>query len=157
MNWVSRDLQASAEDTQTGGEESASDHDVDSPLQARAAQCWRRLAQGFAEDVNEFAKLNGTVTFDQPSEFECRISNPAAAIATKILADIPELMIRYDYQSEGQNAGVPEGGVLTIRDAGRSVQLYSADQCLTREQARKLILEPVLFPNKSDALEQTGT
>lgn len=157
MNWVSRDLQKSAEDTQTTSEESASDRDVDSPLEARAAQCWQRLSQGFAEDVNEFTKLNGTATFDQPSEFECRISNPAAAIATKISADIPELMIRYDYQSEGHNAGVPEGGVLTIRVAGHSVEIYSADQRLTREQARKLILEPVLFPNKSDALEPTGT
>lgn len=157
MNWVLRDLQKFTEDTQTAGEESASDRDVDSPLEARAEQCWRRLADGFAEDVNEFVRLNGTATFDQPSDFECRISNPTAAIATKISAAIPELMIRYDYQSEGRSAGVPEGGVLTIRDAGHSVELYSADQRLTREQARKLILEPVLFPNKSDALEQTGT
>jgi hypothetical protein len=157
MNWVLRDLQKSAEDAQTASEESASDRDVNSPLEARATQCWQRLAQGFAEDVKEFTKLNGTATFDQSSDSECRISNPAAAIATKVSADIPELMIRYDYQSEGRNAGVPEGGVLTIRDAGHAVELYSADQRLTREQARKLILEPVLFPNKSDALEQTGT
>lgn len=157
MNWVLRELQKSADDTQTSSQESATDHDLDSSLESRAAQCWHRLARGFAEDVNEFGKLNGTASFDQPSEFECRISNPAAAIATKISADITELMIRYDYQSEGSNAGVPEGGVFTIRDAGHSVELYSADQLLTREQARKLILEPVLFPNKSDALEQTGT
>ena len=139
-----------------GSEESASDRNVDSPLDERATECWRRLAQGFAQDVKEFTNFNGTATFVQVSEFECRISN-AAGIATAISADIPELMIRYDYQSEGQKAGVPEGGVLTIRDAGRSVDLYSADQRLTREQARKLILEPVLFPDKSDALEPTGT
>jgi hypothetical protein len=157
MNWVLRELQKSAEDTQAGSAESASDRDIDSPLEERAAQCWRGLAQGFAADVDEFRKSNGIATFDQSAEFECRISNPAAAIATAISADIPELMIHYDYQSEGRNAGVPEGGVLTIRDAGHAVELYSADQRLSREQARKLILEPVLFPSKSDALEQTGT
>lgn len=157
MNWILRELQKSAEDRQTGSEESVSDRNIDSPLQERGTQCWRSLAQGFAEDVKQFTNLDGTASFDQPSEFECRISNPAGAIAAEISADIPELMIRYEYQSEGNNAGVPEGGVLTIRDAGRSVELYSADQRLTREQARKLILAPVLFPNRSAALEQTGT
>jgi|SRR5579862_5069236 len=157
MSWVSKDLKKSAEDAQTDSEESASDRVADSPLAERAVECWRRLAQGFAEDVNEFRKSNGTATFDQLSDFECRISNPEAAVVTTIAADIPELMIRYDYQSEGRNAGVPEGGVLTIRDAGHSVDLYSADERLSREQARKLILEPVLFPSRSDALEQTGT
>jgi hypothetical protein len=35
---------------------------------------------------------------------------------------------------------------MTLRPADGSVDLYSADQQLTSEQARQLVLEPLLFP-----------
>lgn len=41
----------------------------------------------------------------------------------RVSGEMPERMMRYDYQSERERAGVPEGGVLTIRDAGHSVEL----------------------------------
>ncbi len=157
MTWITRELQNSDAEGQASSEESAPGGGVDSTMEIRAQQCWHRLLQGFAQDIREFRNLNGTALLEQPSEFECRIANPGAEIAVRVSGEIPELMIRYDYQSQGRRAGVPEGAVLTIRDGGRSADLYSADERLTDEQARKLILEPVLFPNKSDALEQTGT
>ena len=40
---------------------------------------------------------------------------------------------------------VPEGGFLSLRDVGSDMALFSADQQLTAEQARRLILEPLLF------------
>jgi hypothetical protein len=156
-NWIKKDLQQSDAATNPDSEPVALNDEANSRLEARAQQCWHQVAQGFAQDVREFQSTNGSAHFEQSSEFRCRIANPAAGISVQVLGDMPQLIIRYDYQSEGQRAGVPEGGILTIRDSGRSVELYSADERLTLEQARKLVLEPVLFPNKSEALEQTGT
>jgi hypothetical protein len=157
MNWVKKELQESDAVAKPHSGSAAVGNDANSGLETRATQCWQQVAKGFAHDVEEFQGAVGRVQFEQSSEFQCRITNPAAGISVQVSADVPQLAIRYDYRSEGQRAGVPEGGVLTIRDAGRSVELYSADQRLTLEQARKLVLEPVLFPDKSPALEQTGT
>lgn len=157
MNWIKKELQKSDGGTKPHGGTADLSDDANSRLETRATQCWHEVTKGFAQDVKEFQAVEGGVQFEQSSEFQCRITNPAAGISVQVSADVAQLAIRYDYQSEGQKAGVPEGGVLTIRDGGRSVELYSADQRLTLEQARKLVLEPVLFPNKSGALEQTGT
>jgi len=156
MSWLTKELQNSDAE-QSGSEQTFQENQIDTPLESRALQCWHRLAQGFSDDVREFRSQQGSAKFEQPSEFQCRVSNSEGGIAVQLSGDLPELVVRYEYQSEGEKAGVPEGGVLTIRDAGRSAVLYSADQHLSFDEARKLILEPVLFPNRSDALEKTGT
>jgi hypothetical protein len=155
MSWLTREIQQSDAE-QSDREQTVSENEAGSPLGSRALECWHRLAEGCANDVREF-RSHGSAKFEQPSEFECRVSNSDGGVAVQLSGDMPELLIRYEYQSEGEKAGVPEGGVLTIRDVGRSAELYSADQHLTFDQARKLILEPVLFPKRSDALEETGT
>lgn len=44
-------------------------------------------------------------------------------------------------------AGVPEGGILSIRKSPRgTAEFYTADERLTSEETRQVLLEPVLFP-----------
>jgi hypothetical protein len=54
-----------------------------------------------------------------------------------------------DLQKSAEDAHTASEESASDRDANSA----SADQRLTREQARKLILEPVLFPNKSSKPE----
>ena len=74
----------------------------------------------------------------------------------RISADTAAGSIHYEYQAEEKSVAVPEGGFLSLRALGSGVALYSADQQLTTEQARRLILEPLLFP-PAPPLEKTGT
>jgi hypothetical protein len=102
--------------------------------------------EAFEQDVAEFRRLNGNADVNETSESRCRISNASANIAVVVTADFAGNAIRYRYEQESSNTAVPEAGVLTLRPSESSVELYSADQHLTAEQARQLILEPVLFP-----------
>ncbi|HEY4679227.1 MAG TPA: hypothetical protein VIJ01_18820, partial [Candidatus Angelobacter sp.] len=59
----------------------------------------------------------------------------------------------YDYTAINQrSAGVPEGGMLSMRQSRRGdVEFYSADERLTSEETRQVLLEPLLFPRQSSA------
>jgi len=84
----------------------------------------------------------------------CRISNPAAHIAALVTADMSAQTIQYTYEPESADSAVPEGGVLSLRPSEHWVELYSADQRLTSDQARQLILEPLLFPNAATSADE---
>jgi hypothetical protein len=62
-----------------------------------------------------------------------------------VKGDLVEQVIRYTYEPEDAQTAVPEEGILSVRDSGHSAELYSADQLVSPEQARKLILEPLFF------------
>jgi hypothetical protein len=72
-----------------------------------------------------------------------------------ITVDFSAHTIRYIYEPEDLDVAVPEQGILTLRPSNASVELYSADQRLSSNEARRMILEPLLFPLTQ--LEDTGT
>jgi hypothetical protein len=47
------------------------------------------------------------------------------------------------------SAGVPEGGILSMRMGRNGVEFYSSDRLLTAAEARNLLLDPVLNPPAS--------
>jgi hypothetical protein len=112
----------------------------------RERQAWSGLLQEFARDVREFQRLGGDCTWEQPTDLECRISNSSAGIAVQLAADLSAETIEYSYQPCRGKTSVPEGGILTLRPSGDKIEIYSADQRLTSELARQLVLEPLLFP-----------
>jgi hypothetical protein len=65
-----------------------------------------------------------------------------------ITADFDNRIIRYKYdQLNSKSAGVPEGGMLAMRQSPTGVvELFSADERLTSKSIRKVLLQPVLFP-----------
>src|SRR5213076_1360 len=70
-----------------------------------------------------------------------------------VTGDLEAQIIEYHYEPEDKNTTVPENGILTLRKSDRSIDIYSADQKLNSEQARRLILEPMLFPGPSNDLQ----
>jgi hypothetical protein len=68
-------------------------------------------------------------------------------------ADFENHSASYDYTAISQlTAGVPEGGMLSMRQSRRGdVEFYSADERLTSEETRQVLLEPLLFPRQSSA------
>jgi hypothetical protein len=109
---------------------------------------WAELIQGLQGDAEEYRRLGGDVAFAQVSEQQWRIANRSAGIAAVLSVDLSAHTIKYTYEPENANTAVPEGGVFSMRRSGpNTVELYSSDQQTDAEQARRMVLEPLLFPN----------
>jgi hypothetical protein len=152
MGWVEERLQ-NQRDSQM--RDSAATAAEDS-FQRKARAKWASLLGGFQQDVEEFRGNTGKAEFDLSSDTECRISSPQARITVLVIADLAQHAIRYRYEPEDSRTAVPEQGVLTLRASGNSLDVYSADQRLSSDEARKLILEPLLFPEKPKSLSSAA-
>jgi hypothetical protein len=127
-------------------------------LESREQRLWAGLVSGLEGDLAEFKNVGGQGLVERINDTECRVSNPKSGIAVLLHADLEAHTIRYNYEPESENTAVPEGGVLTLRASSQSVDMYSADQRLTSQDARRLVLEPLLFPRAPmQGLEPTGT
>ena len=126
-------------------------------LQASAAQKWQHLLHGFQHDVDEYVTHGGIADFKQSGNFACRVSNASAKTAVIVSADLEAQTVHYSYLPESSITAVPEDGVLTLRTSSGFTEIYSADQRLSAEDARKLILQPLMFPDSPTELRPTGT
>ena len=151
MGWIADQFESrvTSQSNEHSGEPTA-----EGSFDVKAEQTWANLMDGFRQDVEEFQRLNGDADFKQISDLSCRISNPAAHVAALVTADMAAQTIQYTYEPEGADTAVPEGGVLSLRPSEHWVEVYSADQRLTSEQARQLILEPLLFPKAAPSAEE---
>ncbi|HEY6253779.1 MAG TPA: hypothetical protein VI685_27805 [Candidatus Angelobacter sp.] len=113
-----------------------------------ARQRWRELAEKLQIDVAEFNARHGGADFAETSVSEFRVNNLTTGLQLIITADFDARIIRYNYeQMNDKSAGVPEGGMLSMRQSpAGGVEFYSADEQLTSEETREVLLEPVLFP-----------
>jgi hypothetical protein len=127
----------------------------DRSFESSAETVWSQMMAGFQRDVEEFNAGKGDADLKELSAHEGRISNEAMKIAVVVIADLPAHTIRYRYEPGDETTAVPEQGVLTMRQSASGIELYSADQHLNSEAARRLILEPLFFANPP--LEATGT
>jgi hypothetical protein len=117
-------------------------------LELLAERKWSDLIQGLQRDAEEYERLGGDVALGQTSENQWRIANTAAGIGSILTFDPGAHTIQYAYEPEKAETAVPEGGVFSMRRAGPdAADLYSSDQRVTPEQARRMVLEPLLFPN----------
>jgi len=149
MGWVTDQIMGGAGYREGENPQKAS---AESSTELRAERRWEQLLEGFKADVEEFNQHKGNTTFQQISDSECRIPNAGASAAVVVSADLEAQSIGYHYEPEDKRTAVPEDGILTLRKSDRSVNIYSADQKLNSEQARRLVLEPVLFPGTSSNL-----
>jgi hypothetical protein len=151
MGWVNDRFDNHASIAMALGAEGA----AESSFEAKAEDQWKELVAGFQRDVEEYRSRDGSADFDQAGERECRISSTASRTNVGVTMDLSAHTIHYIYEPGDLDVAVPEQGVLTLRPAGSSVEIYSADQRLSPDEARRMILEPLLFP--LTALEDTGT
>ena len=113
-----------------------------------ARQRWEQLGEELRADVAKFNANEGSADFSKTRINRFRISNSRTGLELVVTADFDARTIRYDYtQMNDKSAGAPEGGILSMRPTkSGAVEFYSADQELTSEQTREILLEPVLFP-----------
>lgn len=153
MGWVEDESRERRAISERGGQSQAEHH-----FRSLEKQKWDELVRGFEQDAQDFRRVDGDAVFSSPSDFQCRISSPRSGVAVMVTVDLAAHMVRYEYQAEEENVAVPEGGVLSLRTSKGVVSLFSADQRLTVEQARRLVLEPLLFPPPTQQdLQPTGT
>lgn len=123
-------------------------HDNDFANAAR--QRWQRLAEELQSDVRKFNSRQGGAGFSRASVDQFRVTNLTTGLELIITADFDGRTIRYAYeQVNDKTAGVPEGGMLSMRQSPRQVvEFYSADEQLTPEETREVLLAS-LFPENT--------
>jgi hypothetical protein len=141
MGWVKEESKKRLEAT---GDPSTGADSLES--NARELECWNGLLRGLSRDVEEFERGGGNCTLEKLADLRCKITNFLANVAVVVTADLSARTIEYRYESEDARTAVPENGFLTMRPSDGTARIYSADQPLSSEQARQLILEPLLFP-----------
>ena len=152
MGWVEDEYQNRSR--QTNSSESPSELQ----FQSREQRKWRELSAGLEQDVKEYQRVGGSATFQSDSDAKVRVSNARSGVAVVLTADLDARMIDYSYEPESERTAVPEGGVLSLRSSDGEVDIYSSDQRLSSDEARRLVLEPLLFPRAPlEGLEPTGT
>lgn len=116
---------------------------------AAAAGRWRKLGTELQADVAEFNSRQPGADFGQSGENTFRVTNNNSGLELLLTADFENRTVRYAYSALNHGVGVPEGGMLSMRQSNTgSVEFYSADERLTSEETRQILLEPMLFPKK---------
>ena len=120
-------------------------------FRAAARARWQRLGEELRSDVEEFNRRQPGAEFFQDDDDSMRVRNSSSGLELTLTADFDNHTVRYGYSALNErSAGVPEGGILSMRLCrGGSVEFYSADERLTSEEARQVLLEPMLFPKKA--------
>jgi hypothetical protein len=114
---------------------------------AAAIEHWRQLGQDLKADIERFNQGGGSASFSESSEGEYRVSNSGTGLEVRISADPYDHIARYEFfRTNDNSAGAPEGGILSMRMARGGVEFFSADETVTADAARKLLLDPVLNP-----------
>ncbi|HET7750738.1 MAG TPA: hypothetical protein VFK81_15225 [Terriglobales bacterium] len=120
----------------------------DQARQHAVANLWLELREGMQSDVNEYNRWGGAAIFDATGQQQAAVSDHATGLQVRIQADLPDRHLRYEFEATRESVPAPDGGFFSIRiSAAGKAELFSADQPLTCEQARRVLLQPVLFPS----------
>jgi hypothetical protein len=127
--------------------------DPESQFAAAARARWLELGDELRSDVAEFNKQGAGADLSVDGEDKYRVRNSVSGLELELRADFDNHTASYGYAAINQkSAGVPEGGILSMRQSRRgNVEFYSADERLTSEETRQVLLEPLLFPKQSAA------
>jgi hypothetical protein len=149
MSWIQEHLRQTSQ-------KSATPSDPESQFAAAARQRWLRLGEELRADVAEFNSHRPGADLATDGENQYRVRNSSSGVELTLTADFDNHTVRYDYSAINQrSAGVPEGGMLSMRQSRRGgVEFYSADERLTSEETRQVLLEPMLFPKLGSFIAQ---
>jgi hypothetical protein len=147
MSWIQDHLRQQSQET------SQNEPPQERQFSAAARERWQKLGEELRSDVEEFNAHQSGADFFQDNDDTMRVRNSSSGLELTLAADFENHAVRYNYTALNQrSAGAPEGGMLSMRQ-GRSgsVEFYSADERLTSEETRQVLLEPMLFPRQSAA------
>jgi hypothetical protein len=118
-----------------------------------ARERWRHLGEELKADVEEFNAKKHGANFSAEGNDVYRVKNSDSGLELTLRAEFDSALVRYEYAAVNDHtAGTPEGGILSIRQSRRgTAEFYSADERLTSEETRQVLLEPVLFPPQKAA------
>jgi hypothetical protein len=147
MSWIQEHLR---HNTQASSEDQPSQ---EGRFTAAARARWQRLGEELRADVATFNSQQSGAEFVQEGENLFRLRNSRTGLELTLTADFGNHTVRYDYSAlDQQNAGVPEGGMLSMRETqDGGVEFYSADEQLTSKETCNVLLEPMQFPDRSCA------
>jgi hypothetical protein len=148
MGWVGKEYNDRLRSMKPNQDESTPEMIFERAALAR----WKELVRDLEEDVSEYRSQGGNADFTRVSDDQIDIDDRDSALVLHVRADIPGHSIHYDYASTNPRVASPVGGIFSMRSSrwGR-VDLYSADQRIHSESARRLLLEPVMFPPEAAA------
>jgi len=131
----------------------SSESDSETQFAPAALSRWRELGDELRADVAEFNKQGTGAELEVEGEDTYRVRNSGSGLELVLKADFENHTATYEYTAINQrSAGVPEGGMLSMRQSRRGdVEFYSADERLTSEETRQVLLEPLLFPKQPAA------
>ena len=146
MGWIQEHRRQSTQ-------KSVNQPDPESQFAAAARARWLELREELRADVAEFNRQGSGADMDTHGEEGYRVRNSGSGLELALTADFDNHTVRYDYMAiNHRSAGVPEGGMLSMRQSrSGKVEFYSADERLTSEETRQVLLEPLLFPKKPAA------
>lgn len=150
MGWIQNQLRRAAQKSP------ANQSDPDSQFAVAARERWLKLGEELRSDVADFNTQQSGADFAEDRDDRFRLSNSKSGLQLTIAADFDNHTVRYEYSAlNDRSAGVPEGGILAMRQSRTgSVDFFSADERLTSEEARQVLLEPMLFP-KTQAVQNS--
>jgi len=141
MGWIQEHLRQDSQKSSDGVS-------AEADFAAAARRRWQELGSELEADAAEFNAHRPGVNFARDGDDAFRVTNTNSGIELILIADFDSRTVRYAYSAlDDGRGGVPEGGMLSMRQAGNSpVEFYSADERLTSEETRQVLLEPMLFP-----------
>jgi len=143
MGWIKEEYQDRLNSQRNDESESAREQ----AFEQAELQRWQELLRDLKIDIDEYNAQGGSATLTQTSPITIQITDRHSALTLSVRADVEGHTIHYDYGSTNSRTASPEGGIFSLRRSrwGRP-ELYSADQRIHNEGARRLLLEPILFP-----------
>lgn len=140
MSWIHEHLRHTSE-------KSADQPGRESQFAVAARARWLELGEELRRDVTGFKQQGSEADMETEGEERYRVRNHSSGLELTLTADFDNQNVRYDYSALNQSsAGVPEGGMLSMRQSSRGeVEFYSADERLTSEETRQVLLEPLSF------------
>ncbi|HEV8493308.1 MAG TPA: hypothetical protein VGR76_13615 [Candidatus Angelobacter sp.] len=146
MGWIQ-------EHFRDNSQQSATDNTPEQQFTAAARERWRKLRDELRSDVAEYNSHRSGAESLQDDENTMRVRNNETSLELTLTPDFENHTVRYDYSAlDQQNAGVPQGGMLSMRQSRNGeVEFYSADERLTSDETRQVLLEPMLFPKRPAA------
>ncbi|MBZ5504108.1 MAG: hypothetical protein LAO78_01360 [Acidobacteriia bacterium] len=146
MSWIQEHLRRTSQ-------KSVNEPNPEGQFASAARERWLKLGEELHADVAEFNTHRSGADLAIDGENPYRVRNSVSGLELTLTADFDNRNVRYNYSAINQlSRGVPEGGMLSMRQSRRgAVEFYSADERLTSEETRQVLLEPMLFPKEQAA------
>lgn len=141
MNWVNEEAHS-----RTQPDAAPDEGQRERLFDEAASRRWDELRQELRGDTSDFNSQGGAADFVD-GEDACEVQCASTGLTLRARFDRSDRIVRYDYESDRRRSAPPEGGIVSMRFSRyRRAELYSSDEHLTSEEARRLLLEPVFFP-----------